>query len=421
MLTERHLHYIWSNRLFDRLTIADQSVEVVDTGRLNSHDGPDFEMCRLRMGGMEWIGSVEIHKRSSEWREHRHHLDPLYNTVVLHVVLEDNSPSLDAGGRRVPTALLSISPRILSHLERLELSNQSLRCMPEVSALGAVEILDLALEFLPMRMEQKLQSLRKRSDSDHYNSIFYLTLMRYLGAHQNNAVMEQVAASLPYAYLKKHASDPKAIEAMLIGQAGLLSEAPRDAYEAQLLEEYRFYRQKFDLTPIDKGAFRYLRLRPVSYPPRMLGIVAMILHDEARLMEALTRLDPVEINRCLSVPPDAYWQSHFDFGRELPSPTGGLGRQTLRSLIINAVIPTVYYYAGQTADRRLAQSAIDWLYLLPAERNQYLRLFEQNGITPRHAADTQALLQLYHNYCRPMHCLRCPISARYFQYLRQSD
>lgn len=33
-------------------------------------------------------GSIELHLKTSAWREHGHHLDPRYNDVILHVVVD---------------------------------------------------------------------------------------------------------------------------------------------------------------------------------------------------------------------------------------------------------------------------------------------------------------------------------------------
>lgn len=415
MIPESQLHYIWANRLFDSITLEGQEVEVIEAGQLNSHDGPDFEMCHLRVGGLEWVGSVEMHRKASEWEAHQHQCDPRYASVVLHVVLEADRRVYDLEGREVPTAVMVTAPAILEYLSQLEEGNKSLRCMPEMTTLGAEHILDTALQLLEERVWDKLAKLRARSDTDHFNSIFYLTLMRYVGVHQNNEVMEQVAHSLPYSYLKKHASDPLSLEAMLLGQAGLLSETPRDEYEERLLGEYSFYREKFGLTPLPSGRFRYLRLRPPSFPTRMLGIVAMIIHHEEELLSAVAGLDKASVLRVLRVAPSEYWQSHFDFGREMERPHGGIGQQTLKSLVINAIIPATCHYAGRIGDPYLAQRALDWLYVIGAEQNQYVKLFEQNGIVPRHAADSQSLLQLYHGYCAPMHCLHCPLAIDYFR------
>ncbi|MBR8729203.1 DUF2851 family protein [Porphyromonas levii] len=420
MIPESHLHYIWANRLYDRISLEGNPIEVVDVGQLNSHDGPDFELARVRIKGIEWAGAVEIHRKASEWQEHGHQHDVRYNSVILHVVLENNLAVRDQANRAVPAAIMEVDPSVLDGLSRLEVSNQSLRCMPDFLYMGSERFLDEALTLLPQRIEEKLSLLRARSDSDHFNSIFYLTLMRYVGAHQNNEQMESIARALPYQYLKKHASDATALEAMLLGQAGLLAETPRDEYEANLIGEYQFYRQKFSLTPQPKERFRYLRLRPSAFPARMLGIVAQIIHHEEELLSAITRLDHRAIVHWLSVKPSEYWQRHYDFGRTLPKALGGLGENNLRSLIINTIIPTVYYYAQQTGDQMLAQRAMDWLFRLPPESNQYTKLFTSHGVCPRYSADSQALLQLYHRYCQPMYCLRCPIAITHFQALRST-
>lgn len=421
MIPESHLHYIWANRLYKRISLEGKPIEVVDTGQLNSHDGPDFELARIQLNGIEWAGAVEIHRDSSEWQYHGHHKDPRYSSVVLHVVLEDSQKTTDLDGRLVPTAIMDVDATTIEGLRKLEVSGKSLRCMPDFLLMGEERFLDEALELLPQRIEDKLSLLQARSDSDHFNSIFYLTLMRYVGAHQNNELMESIARSLPYQFLKKHSSDLIALEAMLLGQAGLLTDEPRDEYEGRLLSEYQFYRQKFSLTPLPNGQFRFLRLRPAAFPARMLGIVAQIIHHEEALLSAITRLQHSEIIRILRVKPSPYWQSHFDFGRELNKPLGGIGNNNLRTLIINAIIPTTYYYAQQTGNQMLAQRAIDWLFRLSPESNQYTRLFSQHGIKLRHSADSQALLQLYHNYCQPMYCLRCPIAIAHFHTLREID
>ena len=66
MRPESELHFIWMNRLFRQVTLEGEPIEVLDVGELNSHDGPDFALSRVRVGHIEWAGSVEIHRRASE-------------------------------------------------------------------------------------------------------------------------------------------------------------------------------------------------------------------------------------------------------------------------------------------------------------------------------------------------------------------
>lgn len=55
-----------------------------------------------------YVGDVEFHIRSSDWVAHRHHSDPRYNNVILHVVLlcDDPAPTTRQDGLHVPVCSL---------------------------------------------------------------------------------------------------------------------------------------------------------------------------------------------------------------------------------------------------------------------------------------------------------------------------
>ena len=55
---------------------------------------------------------------------------------------------------------------------------------------------------------------------------------------------------------------------------------------------------------------------------------------------------------------------------------------------------------------------VEILEQLPAERNRYIRQWEEAGITPRNAAQSQALLQLHNEYCSNHNCLNCQIGYK---------
>lgn len=415
-MKEEQLHFIWRNRLFDSLLLDGQAIDVIDVGTQNSYDGADFQMARIRTDAMEWIGAVEIHERSSMWQQHGHQHDPNYNSVILHVVMEDNAEcTRSANGGMIPTAVLKVDEDVLRRVDKLGVASKSLRCMPELLEVEETRREVIFKDLLLRRQMRKLDELKRRSTESNINAIFYQTLMRYMGAHQNNEVMESVAQSLPYLYLKKHSSDWVALEAMLLGQAGLIQDSPRDEYEEKLLSDYIFYKEKFGLKRVEGLHFGYMRLRPSSFPSRMLAIVAQIIHHESEVLAALTTIDKHEIQRILMLPPSEYWCRHIAFGHTQNRQMGGIGKQTLNSLIINVVIPTIYYYSEQIGDKVLGDRAMSWLSELSPEKNQYIRLFDKLGIKSQNAADTQAILELYHSYCIPFRCLSCPMASEIFR------
>ena len=101
------LHYIWQQRLWadmPQATTDNQPVEILSVGRHNRDAGPDFSHARVRIGTHEWVGNVEMHVRASDWRRHRHHTNPAYDNVVLHVVCEADEPTYNTRGECIPNA-----------------------------------------------------------------------------------------------------------------------------------------------------------------------------------------------------------------------------------------------------------------------------------------------------------------------------
>ena len=89
MAMEKLLYYIWNYRLFPLhplQTTEGEVVEVLDSGILNRNAGPDFHHAKIKIGDTLWVGSIEIHQKSSDWFQHGHHEDVHYNNVILHVV-----------------------------------------------------------------------------------------------------------------------------------------------------------------------------------------------------------------------------------------------------------------------------------------------------------------------------------------------
>ena len=77
-------------------------------GRLNDDRGADFRDAVIATGNIIRQGEIELHVNSGDWKAHGHHLDPAYNSVILHVVFrEDGSlTARRANGEALPTLSL---------------------------------------------------------------------------------------------------------------------------------------------------------------------------------------------------------------------------------------------------------------------------------------------------------------------------
>ena len=103
-MQEFDLYQWWKWFCTNRLMSQDKRLRGIFHGRLNTIEGPDFESAEFQLDGRIYRGDVEIHVRSGDWQAHGHHMDPKYNQVILHLVLEDAAdPVLNSLGQKVPT------------------------------------------------------------------------------------------------------------------------------------------------------------------------------------------------------------------------------------------------------------------------------------------------------------------------------
>lgn len=417
-MRETVLHYIWKNRLFDQVTLDGEALEILDVGQYNFSDGPDFSLAKVRKDNLTWVGSVEMHRKSSDWVLHKHQADPRYDRIILHVVLENDHEVLNSQNEPIPTAVLTIREDVLKRIDELEISSKALRCTPEISRLSPYLLRTLTAPLLIERLEGKIARNRAKED---FHVLFYRLLMRYLGAHQNNEVMEQIARATPLSYLRKHISDTEALESILLGQASLIADNPRDEYEERLRKRYTLYREKFDLKPIPGNLFKKLRVRPPAYPARVLSIAAQIIHREDDLGEAMSSCDFKRARELLAVSPSDYWRRHIDFGQSYPKTLGGISQNTINSLLINAVLPAAYHYNKEIGRTDRVEEILQHYGELPPESNQFIRLFRKNGFAAHSAGDTQRMLQLYTRYCETFGCFFCPLAPAILSALHKRD
>ncbi len=386
---------------------------VEDPGVVNSDSGPDFLCVKLRIGDILWVGNAEIHLCSSDWNKHKHHLDRAYNNVILHVVLNRDSSILSQQGEEPMTAVLEVNPQIIERAQQLSASRHLPVCAPLLKPFPREKWFAwLELLYQERLQEQQLRInemyLRCNKDWAHLVHIF---LLRYLGSRVNNEAMEQIALSLPPSILSKHSSSLKQLEALFLGQGGLLNFSATDHiedYAQKLTEEYHFLRHKYNLRPLPGYQLRLLRLRPASFPHRRLAFMAALYHSYSNLPAQLMSCNNLEELTTLlnntSLSP--YWETHFLFGKESKKMLSRLSASTIQSIAINVLYPIQYFFAKEQV--QTSHSTIT-CQTIPAEKNHIVRLFSKHKFPIRNAADTQALLHLHRHYCTQQLCSFCAL------------
>ncbi|PRY13247.1 uncharacterized protein DUF2851 [Pontibacter ummariensis] len=420
-MKEDFLHYIWQHQYFAKAGLAtadDEMLQVLRVGYYNTDAGPDFREAILRVGEVEWSGSVEIHVRASEWYRHQHQQDPRYDQVVLHVVWEADKPVQRTDGTLVPVLELKerVDLQLLKTYERLQQAKNAIPCAafwPDVPEITKTLMLERALvERLETKGEEVLKTFQ-RYEHD-WEQTAYHTLLRGFGFKINQQAFGELANALPLSVVRRHQASLLQLEALLLGQAGFLEEAP-DEYARQLQKEYLFLSHKYQLQTrkMERYQWNFLRLRPANFPTVRLAQVAAVLYQQQGFFSMLLEAKTVKAYEAFfQAQASPYWQQHYLLGKEKKALLQRMGKGSAHNLIINVTVPLLTAYAAYTDNRQHLEKAVNLLEQLKEESNKITRLYEELGWQAKSAADNQAALGLYKNYCQPVNCMRCAIGNK---------
>lgn len=394
------LHYIWEHCLwagFDQYTTDGKKVEILSVGEHNRDAGPDYSHARIRIDGHEWVGNIEIHVCSSDWTKHHHHLDKAYDNIILHVVRTADKPIYNSKGELVPqcelnypsdkdylSALFESAQRMDSAIARIGCADQLLHD-PRLLTEGWRKTL------LCKRLECKRASITRLLEitKGSWEHALYISLARNFGFHTNSVPFEELAINTPLSCLQKHRNSLFQLTALLLGQAGLVQ-------EPELQKEYDFLRVKFGLTPLEGSIWKHARLRPQNSPELRIRQFAQLMHQSENLLSKILDTDDLKELEVLFAVPQ-------------------MGKSSVDILLINTVIPYKYAYALHQNNPVKAEQAMRLMEKIPAENNTIVRQWRVLGQEVKNAADTQALLHLYQNYCQHHECINCEVGYKIFE------
>lgn len=427
-MTESFLHYVWQHQMFDSglTTIDGQPVVVLKVGTQNRDAGPDFFNARVVIGGVEWAGNVEIHIRSTDWRRHHHERDAAYNNVVLHVVYEHDGEVMMANGKKPATLELKpfLHPSLVANYESL-IAPADPGTVPCGRRIGEVPgfILHSWLERLTVeRLESKVEMVRRLNEESHgvWMQTCYWLIAHYFGGVVNALPFELLAKTTDQRLLARWCDDRRRIEALLMGQAGLLDGFFTDEYPRALQADYEPLRSAAHLEPVDGALWKFYRLRPCTFPTVRISQFADLMSRTTNLFSSLLQMTDVkEMETFFGCEAAPYWNDHYLFDSESPkSGRKRMGRMQADIIIINAWVPLLFAYGCERGQQQYKDQAIGLLQQLKAESNAVIRRWQQAGISPDNAAESQALIQLDKNYCSPRRCIECRIG---YQILKHKD
>jgi hypothetical protein len=377
---ESFLQWLWETLRFDarRLKTQYQSeIQLLDPGRCNHSDGPDFSDARFVLDGLTWHGDIELHIRESDWYQHSHHTDPNYNNVVLHVFLKPGSPAKRADGTQpYRLNLMPHLPNRLQQLARTFATPNQLACQNLIPHLSP-EVLEKQFrkahrEYFEQKVDDLLAFYPAGPPLDEaWREMLLTGFWDGLGIAHNRQAMQDLLRKLNLDYSGETRYDPESLRLLALKRSGL--RGPQPAHH-----------------------WKHKGVRPNNHPSLRIQQAAWIT----------SHLIKESLRTFLSASPRAFWQTWL----ESAPPSLQIGQQRSEILFGTVFLPSLYLLGALGASTSLKQRSFDsWQQLRTPIPRSLLQPFRETSI-PREVYHNRlgSVHQIRH-YCRAHRCHQCEI------------
>ncbi|MGE3539386.1 MAG: DUF2851 family protein [Candidatus Tectimicrobiota bacterium] len=434
-------------------TLEGQALLVHTPGRWNAQAGPDFQQAHIEfVGEARRQGDVEIHCYASGWTAHRHHRDPRYNNVILHVFLwnDRQAPTAHrADGTVLPQlALADYLPYPLAEYQAaISLAEYPYKtgyghgqCYRSLQVLPLQEVQDFLSRAGDTRLQQRAWRWASRAEEVGLTQVMYEAVLRSLGSAGYRQRFQDLARLVPWQEVQPWldllpaAERGLASEALLLGLAGIGGEAfcgddAADEVSQHYTAQLHYYWQRLPLALRQRAwhnvNWRQPGGRPTNTPERRLaGMARLLAHLHGRslfdtalgLCQAMPGNPPLarvralcrDLSMLLQVPGESYWSRRVILGSPPGKAQRLIGASRALTVVVDAILPVLLLAAQQRADTALRATVLALYAAAPSlPDNQLLRYMRHRalGNAPAllalltGARQQQGLLQLFMDCC----------------------
>ena len=416
-MNERLLQFIWQFKHFNQTSLSTTDgrlLQVIFPGNFNRNAGPDFSEARIKIEETFWVGNIELHVKASDWLLHNHSTDKNYDNIILHVVWINDETLYDKNNQPITTLeLQSLVPKILlQQFENLMHNADTIPCAFALPVLNEVSWLSWKERLIVERLTEKSNAILALlfQCNNNWEDVFWISLCRSFGMKVNADVFEQIAKSIPVNLLSKHKNQIHQLEALLLGQAGLLQEKFEDAIV--LHKEYNFLAKKYALKPVNKQP-AFLRMRPSNFPTLRLAQLAMLVYQSNHLFSKIKSAEKVnEIFQWFDVTANDFWNYHYTLNDATAYQPKAVGKSFIQHIIINTIAPVLFAFGLHKNENVWKEKALNFLMDLQPEQNIITKQWKAYNVANKNALESQALIHLKNNYCKFKKCLDCAVGVK---------
>ena len=261
------------------------------------------------------------------------------------------------------------------------------------------------------RLERKSHDIEKllKTSSNNWEEVLFKMLAKNFGLKVNGEAFFSISNSFDFSVVRKQQSKVMSLEALFFGQAGLLEDDNQEVYYLELAQEYKFLKQKFNLSNENVTPLQFFRLRPPNFPTIRLSQLAMLYHEQQNLFSKIMVAKSIgELYKLFTVSTSTFWETHFTFNKTAKQSKKTMTKSFIDLLLINTIIPLKFSYSkyqGKIIDNEI----VEIIQNIVSEKNSIIEKFNSIKSVSTTALQSQALLQLKNEYCKKNKCLQCAI------------
>ena len=402
-------------------TTDGKKVEVIDAGLYNYQgNAPDFFNAKLRINSTLWVGNVSVLENASDWYLYGMDKDKSYDNVVLAVVGNADTDIINSKGDYISVMPMEVPQEVAKRYLILASDQGQTVCHQNVKEnITRLTLRSWLCAIQTERLEWQTEEFRRRAkEFGGWDAAYFVTIARTFGMGVNGDLMERWAKSIPMSVMEQRADDLFQLEALFLGQAGLLEldtipeqfqhDALNEGYFAKLRNEYLYLAHKYSLLPLDGKQWKPMRKGSSRNPHQAFSFLVNMYYQRKTSLQSMLACETAkEVTSLLNVSATPYWQTRSHFGAECKTCAKQLSTARLNLIAINAVVPMLFAYGREMSKEVYCDRAFDLIEQCKAETNAIAKHWEQYGIRNETAGDSQALIQLQREYCDKRRCLRC--------------
>ena len=434
--TEEQLQLSWCRARSRNIlsTLAGNHVEVHSPGIWNLEAGPDFRNAKIAIDGKVYEGSIEIHKKTSDWLHHGHFTDNRYNNIILHVVAEDDSRSLSVDKRKLlPTAPVVIISPIFS-ATRISPADKfpKGKCQAFFSLVDDDELNQFFRKAGLRRFYGKVEFILEKMKEKGINRACIELLFDACGYKQNRDNFIELFSRLSrYENLSESET-----EAVIWGESGLLPDpvsVKLDTQMEQFVKSLWSIWWRVRKEPLPNIEWKHSGLRPMNFPERRIAAVTVMLKTIGKLPIMFF----VNFAKNIEKPSDftksvikslkcnhPIWDQYINFTSRCAVPAAVMGKSRAEDICINVILPALQAHRLLTEKSEISihENIAEQAFLaMPSiQSNRILETASLKWFAPpgrrrtiiKDAVSQQGILHIYRNFCEDVcgECSECPLS-----------